>query len=202
MSVQSILPQECFFYNGQWNESTVNAFIDILLDEKALGNWKVDGNNTHSLQTALEFVNVVLDKDFSWDDALAQRNMLKKRYLTFKAVQEIEGVWWDRKINHVYALSPLWIDMIKNNSFVKAFYHKGDVSFDKLTSLFSSSHDLSNEIINVSSGEPSSNAPNSVLAPFVIIDSDEEEVDFLALKGVNHRANVCSSRNSSARLVP
>ncbi|KAL8508637.1 hypothetical protein ACS0TY_019037 [Phlomoides rotata] len=109
--------------------------------------------------------------------------MLKKRYLTFKAVQEIEGVWWDRKINHVYALSPLWIDMIKNNSFVKAFYHKGDVSFDKLMALFSSPHDLSNEIINVSSGEPSSNAPNSVLAPFVIIDSDEEEVDSPGTEG-------------------
>ncbi|KAL8546922.1 hypothetical protein ACS0TY_006585 [Phlomoides rotata] len=71
----------------------MKAFINILLDEKALGNWKVDRNNTHSLQTTLEFVNVVLDKDFSWDDALAQRNMLKKCYLTFKAVQEIKGVW-------------------------------------------------------------------------------------------------------------
>ncbi|KAL8495925.1 hypothetical protein ACS0TY_019879 [Phlomoides rotata] len=66
----------------------------------------------------------MFDKDFSWDDVLSQRNMLKKRYLTFKAMLELHGVTWDRELNHVFAMSSLWIQMTKANDFAKVFYHK------------------------------------------------------------------------------
>ncbi|KAL8524187.1 hypothetical protein ACS0TY_013962 [Phlomoides rotata] len=88
-----------------------------------------------------------MEFDLSWVDIVEQHKFLKKRYLTFKAMLEVDGVNWDRKYNHVYALAEQWIEMVKVNDFVKAFYHKGDTMHDKLESLFGFDHDLSNAII-------------------------------------------------------
>lgn len=111
MSYQSILPQECYFYEGSWNEETVNVFIQLLLDDKKTGDWSMNGDNFRSLQEAQDFVNVMMEKEYTWDDVLALRSMLKKRYQTFKVMLDMDGVWWDRRVNHVYA--PAWEEIFK-----------------------------------------------------------------------------------------
>lgn len=113
MNYHSIPPQDTFFYEEKWNEASVNAFINLLIDEKCEGCWEVGGDNESSLLTSFKFLNVMISKDFTWDDVIDQHKMLKKRYLTFKAMLEVDGVEWDRVINHVYALSSVWIELIK-----------------------------------------------------------------------------------------
>lgn len=53
MSFESSDPQECYFYQGRWNEENVNLFIRLLLDNvkqvlwllvlKTMGNAKCFG---------------------------------------------------------------------------------------------------------------------------------------------------------------
>lgn len=53
----------------------------------------------------------MMEEKFTWDDVLAQVEMLKKCYNTFKLVLGMEDVWWDQEVNHVYA--PAWDDIFK-----------------------------------------------------------------------------------------
>ncbi|KAL8512833.1 hypothetical protein ACS0TY_019097 [Phlomoides rotata] len=113
--------------------------------------------------------------NLSWTDIVEQHQMLKKRYLTFKAMLEVDGVDWDRNYNHVYALAEKWIGMVKANDFVKAFYHKGDVMYDKLESLFGYEIHLSNAIIELSSEDKVLAYKNSSKNPISVDGSDEEQ---------------------------
>lgn len=71
MTYHSIFPQDCFFYEGNWNEDNVNVFIQVLLDHKKKGDWNVNGDNIQSLQCAQDFVNVMMQEKFTRDDVLA-----------------------------------------------------------------------------------------------------------------------------------
>lgn len=62
------------------------------MDDVKLGVRVVGVNNYHELLAAQEFVNVMLAKDFSWEDVVALVNLLKKRYTTFRRVLNIKGV--------------------------------------------------------------------------------------------------------------
>lgn len=92
-------------------------FIQILLEEKKKGHWKMNMDSYNSMQHAVDFINMMMEEEYAWDDVLTLRNILKKRYQTFKIVLEIDGVWWDRRVNHVYA--PNWGDIFKALIFLK-----------------------------------------------------------------------------------
>lgn len=69
MSVFYIEPQEHYFYEVKWSKDIANVFIRVLMDDVKMGDWIVSGDNLVSLQGAQDFVNVMMDKEFTWDDA-------------------------------------------------------------------------------------------------------------------------------------
>lgn len=111
MSFHSPCPQECFFYQGKWNEEIVDIFIRLCMDDVKLGSWVVSGNNYHELVAAQEFINVMMDKEFSLDEVVQLVDLLKKRYPTFKYVLDKKDVNWGRRYNHVYASLEVWDEL-------------------------------------------------------------------------------------------
>lgn len=65
------------------------------------------------MQSALDFINVMLEMEFTWDDAVGLVNLLKLRYTTFKCVLETNGNRWDRHYNHVHTYPHVWNDLFK-----------------------------------------------------------------------------------------
>ncbi|KAL8555287.1 hypothetical protein ACS0TY_003192 [Phlomoides rotata] len=142
-----------------------------------MGNWRVGGNNFHSIRVAQDMVNVLLNKSFSTEDVTKQLRKLKERYETFKTVIDLDGVMWNRKINHVYATGLEWITIIKCNPLAKAFFHKRDKEYVNLESLFGGQEFNWNGVILLSDGDSLCGDQNTARNPLVLKDSkDEDEI--------------------------
>lgn len=113
MSFHSPYPQECYFYQGQRNEEIVGVFIRLFMDDVKTGMWVVGCENYQELVDAYEFVNVMMDKTFTWTDVLSLVKLMKKRYETFKHVLETTDVHGDRCYNHVHASPKSWDSFFK-----------------------------------------------------------------------------------------
>lgn len=73
------------------------------MDNVRQGHWVIGGENKWEIQFALDFINVMLEMDLTWDDAARLVNLLRTRCSTFKHVLGAEGVRWDRHYNYVHA---------------------------------------------------------------------------------------------------
>lgn len=78
-----------------------------------LGVWVVGGDNSRGVLAAQQFVNVMLDKEYSWGEVLGLMDLLKKRYTTFQRVLDTKGVHWDHRYNHVHAAPDVWDKFFK-----------------------------------------------------------------------------------------
>lgn len=57
----------------------------------------------------------MMEEKFTTDNMLAQVEMLKKCYNTFKQVLDMDGVWYNLCVNHVY--TPSWEEIFKVQFF-------------------------------------------------------------------------------------
>lgn len=71
------------------------------MDDVKTGDWDVNNDNVVSLQGAQDYVNVMMNKEFTWDDVISLMNVLKNRYTVLKYILDVEEVHWKRRYNPI-----------------------------------------------------------------------------------------------------
>ncbi|KAK6144006.1 hypothetical protein DH2020_020826 [Rehmannia glutinosa] len=174
-----LLRQEDYIYDLDWVAPQDALFIDVLMDQYAIGNFNPLRVNAHAVLIARDVVNKEFKKDFTFEYCMGRLQLLKKRYRVMYWVTRKHGVRYDPDTNRVTASDVVWDEIFQTNEFGIAYQEFGDPKWLELIALFGSLEDHvplpHTEVIEISSdnetndignmqGLPNSNAsPPSVV---------------------------------------
>ncbi|KAG8380410.1 hypothetical protein BUALT_Bualt06G0012500 [Buddleja alternifolia] len=151
--------QSDFLFDEKWTHEIDNAFIDLLKNEALAGNFRVGGENTHTIDVIHWIINTKFGVAFSFLDCVRHVRKFQKRYRVFNWIAHMPGVCYDYMTNTVIGATFVWDHICK----VSDQYDEGDPKRDDLEVIFG--HDgetgqvFLDNIINISSG----NSNNSVV---------------------------------------
>ncbi|KAK4417478.1 hypothetical protein Salat_2573500 [Sesamum alatum] len=131
-------PQRRYFYSGRWSKGHDHAFVTALA-------WKAMEGKTmeHPFQPnkeALEFASACVSTLYRWEfrpkTYAWHLDLLRKRYITFKAIVENPTFEWDAENNIVNGTREAWEALIRENPFGDAYVRRGDPEWENLKLIF------------------------------------------------------------------
>ncbi|KAK6159694.1 hypothetical protein DH2020_003075 [Rehmannia glutinosa] len=107
------LIQDDYIYDIDWMFAADNLFIEVLLDQQLIGNFKPECVNPHALLIAQDVVNKEFNKSFTYGYMEERLRVLKKQYQVFYWVLRKHGVRYDSNTNKVTAPEHVWDEIVQ-----------------------------------------------------------------------------------------
>ncbi|KAK6130420.1 hypothetical protein DH2020_035830 [Rehmannia glutinosa] len=138
MSPNWQLIQDDYIYDLEWMGVADNLFIEVLVDQQLIGNFKAECVNAHALLIAQDAINKEMNKSFTYGYIEERLRVLKKRYQVFYWVLRKHGVRYDEITNRVSAPDHVWDEILREDEFGLAYQEYGDPKWPELQQLFGS----------------------------------------------------------------
>ncbi|KAK6156727.1 hypothetical protein DH2020_010975 [Rehmannia glutinosa] len=128
--------QEDFLYDLHWTEAMDKLFIEVLLDQQAIGNFIPGELNESALHICMHVINNTFNQTFSYRYCLGRLAMLEKRYRVFYWLKRKHGVKYNEETNTVTAPEHVWDEIFQLNEFSIAYQEFGEPRWNDLKVLF------------------------------------------------------------------
>ncbi|KAL8554079.1 hypothetical protein ACS0TY_002337 [Phlomoides rotata] len=128
--------QDTYFYGLEWPKHMTLELISCLINEKDLGNWRMNSNNLSACLNAREHLKNRFGRTYTTVDVVQRVKILRNRFEVFDRMISVSGVVWEKENNYVFAPMDQWKDWTKAYPISKAYLAQGEPLYDDLKSLF------------------------------------------------------------------
>ncbi|KAG8377355.1 hypothetical protein BUALT_Bualt08G0024500 [Buddleja alternifolia] len=138
----SLQAQADFLYDKEWTSVIDNMFIEYLANEAKLGDFRVGGVSTDTLEVLRWIINNRFDASFTLEQIYGKINLFHKRYRVFELVAHTNGIHYDMRTNTIIGAPFVWDYICREHPFVHAYMTEGDPNWQDLCAIFGKDDEL------------------------------------------------------------
>ncbi|GER50091.1 NAD(P)-binding Rossmann-fold superfamily protein [Striga asiatica] len=140
-----LVTQEECLYDDRWTKEADNLFIDLLMEENAVGEWKYGRPVSSVFDSCRLEIKEELNINFTLGEVEMRLDFLQKHYSVFSWMLRKHGLRHCVQSNVLTAPVAVWDDIFESNSLSVAYQHCGDPRWNELKFLFTSVYGASPE---------------------------------------------------------
>ncbi|KAL1544403.1 hypothetical protein AAHA92_21260 [Salvia divinorum] len=128
--------QSSFLYEANWTPALDSLLLRTMIKLKLAISWDGTVFPNPFILEAKAVMEHELGYTFEWSDLYDRLHFLEKRYKTFKVLVQMDGTYWEVHANTIIVDEREWVEMMKRNPLVGAYYHHDDPAHHELAELF------------------------------------------------------------------
>ncbi|KAI3454697.1 hypothetical protein Pfo_011360, partial [Paulownia fortunei] len=130
------MSQDRVFYSGEWTKEVDKKFIQELVQQTSLGHFKVGGQNTHVILSAMGVANQQFQTNFDYVYCVARMKKLYKHYRVFNWIRNLSGVNYNPLTHLVQCHQDLWECIYREKKLAMTYILKDEIEFDAQKCIF------------------------------------------------------------------
>ncbi|KAL1547680.1 hypothetical protein AAHA92_16005 [Salvia divinorum] len=116
--------QRVFLYKSNWTPKIDKIMLHTIIRMKKATKWEGTVIPPEFIREASTAINSEVGVIFSWDELYARFQFFEQRYLSFKNLRAVPGVFWNVNTNVVIIPEPIWEVIVKEDALAVAYYYE------------------------------------------------------------------------------
>ncbi|KAL8518985.1 hypothetical protein ACS0TY_010077 [Phlomoides rotata] len=118
------------------NIPNMDLHISRLFNEKNVGRWLWNGQNTNAINSVKDLINSRFNRNFDVIQVRHRVRFMRCRYRIFDELVHRSDVQWDEDENVIYSSSVTWEILHQEYMLTKTYIYQGEPLYDSLTILY------------------------------------------------------------------